>query len=357
MTSLAVVLLVSEHGAYSRAGLVIALYVTGTGIAGPILGRMVDRAGRTKVLLSFAAAQAALLCVLAELSPRDTPALLVCAFAAGLCTPPVTSSARALWPVVLPAPQVPAVYALEATLQELAFIVGPSMVAVIVSVSGPPEALFASAVFLILGVLAFSLHPTTRAASPAFDTSTPTPRSSRMALPVPVVAAAVTLVAAFNFVELATVAFARSHGSPASSGLVLAVWSAGSLVGGLLFGTRASGSGVTSTRVAALMVVVAAGTAVPAVSPSIWVLAVLLFVGGAAIAPTFGALYSLAASKASAGRPTEAFGWLSSGFQAGGALGAITGGAIVQAAGSRVAYGAAAGVVLGGAAMLGRQTR
>src|SRR5438105_4337752 len=50
MTSLAIVLLVSKHGAYSRAGLVIALYVTGTGIAGPILGRMVDRAGRTKVL-------------------------------------------------------------------------------------------------------------------------------------------------------------------------------------------------------------------------------------------------------------------------------------------------------------------
>lgn len=356
MTSLAIVLLVTEHGAYSRAGLVIAVYVTGTGIAGPVLGRVVDRAGRTKVLPPFAALEAALLCVLATLSPQDTAALLGCAFAAGICTPPVTSSARALWPAILPAEQVPVVYALEATLQELAFIAGPSLVAVIVSVSGPPEAIFAGAAALVAGVLAFSLHPTTRAATPPLDTSMPAPRTLRIALPVTVIAAAMSLVGAFNIVELATVAFARSHGSVASSGVVLAVWSAGSLAGGLLLGTRASGAGVTSRRVSLLMVVLAAGTALPAVSPSIWFLAAFLFLGGAAIAPTFGALYSLAAAKAPPGRPTEAFGWLSTGFQAGSALGAVGGGVVVQAAGSRVAFVAAAGAVLVGAAMLGRRS-
>jgi predicted MFS family arabinose efflux permease len=307
------------------------------------------------VLPPFAAAEAALLCGLAEVSPRDTGALLGCAFAAGICTPPVTSSARALWPVVLPARQIPVVFALEATLQELAFIVGPTLVAVIVSVSGPPEALFAAAAALMAGVLAFSLHPTTRGVSSGPDASNPATRPFRMALPFSLVVAAMAVVGAFNYVELATVAFARSHHSAASSGLVLAVWSAGSLVGGLLLGTRAAPSGVTPRRVAGLMVVLAAGTAIPAVSPSIWLLGVLLFVGGAAIAPTFGALYSLAASQAPPERSTEAFGWLSSGFQAGSALGAISGGAVVQAAGPRVAYGAAAGVVLLGAAVLGGQ--
>jgi MFS family permease len=356
MTSLAIVLLVSKQGAYSRAGLVIALYVTGTGIAGPILGRLVDRAGRTKVLPPFAGAEAVLLCILAELSPQDTAALLACALGAGLCTPPVTSSARALWPVVLPASQVPAVYALEATLQELAFIVGPALVAVIVSASGPPEALFASAAALLVGVLAFSFHPMTRAAGPSSDRSVPGRRSFRMALPVPIVVAAMTVVGAFSCVELATVAFARSHHSAASAGVVLAVWSAGSLVGGLWLGIRASGSGVTNRKVAILMVVLAGGTALPALSPSIWLLGVLLFAGGMAIAPTFGAVYALTAAQAPPGRQTEAFGWLSSGFQAGIALGAISGGVIVQAAGPRVAYGAAAGVVLLGAAVLGRWT-
>jgi MFS family permease len=356
MTSLAIVLLVSKHGAYSRAGLVIALYVTGTGIAGPVLGRMVDRAGRTKILPPFAAAEAVLLCTLAELSPQNTAALLACALGAGLCTPPVTSSARALWPVVLPVSQVPVVYALEATLQELAFIVGPALVAVIVSVSGPPEALFASAAALLAGVLAFSFHPMTRAAGPSSDRSAPGLRTFRMALPVPIVLAAMTVVGAFSCVELATVAFARAHHSAASAGVVLAVWSAGSLVGGFRLGIRASGSGVTNRKVATLMVVLAAGTAIPAVSPSIWLLGVLLFVGGMAIAPTFGALYSLTAAQAPPERQTEAFGWLSSGFQAGIALGAISGGAIVQATGPRVAYGAAAAVVLLGAVVLGRWT-
>jgi MFS family permease len=354
MISLAVALLVSRHGAYSRAGLVIAAYVTGTGIAGPILGRLVDRAGRTRVLPPFALAEAALLCVLAQLSPHDTAALLVCALGAGLCTPPVTSSARALWPVILPRSQVPVVYALEATLQELAFIVGPALVAVIVSVSGPPEALVASAAALLVGVFAFSFHPTTRSTKPTLDRSVPGPRSLRMALPLPIVVAAMTVVGAFSFVELATVAFARSHNSPASAGVVLAVWSAGSLVGGLWLGIRASGSGVTSRKVAGLMVIMAAGTALPVLAPSIWLLAVLLFLGGITIAPTFGTLYSLTASQAPPGRQTEAFGWLSSGFQAGIALGAITGGAIVQAAGSRVAYAASAGLVLVGSTVLGR---
>ena len=135
---------------------------------------------------------------------------------------------------------------------------------------------------------------------------------------------------------------------------MLAVWSGGSLVGGFWLGIRASGSGVTSGKVAALMVVLATGITIPVLAPSIWVLAVLLFLGGIAIAPTFGALYSLTASQAPPERQTEAFGWLSSGFQAGIALGAVTGGAVVQAAGSRVAYGSSAGLVLVGATVLGR---
>jgi MFS family permease len=354
MTSLAIVLLVSKQGAYTKAGLVIALYVTGTGIAGPLIGRMVDRAGRTRILPPFAAAEAALLCLLAEIPPRNTAPLLACAFGAGLCTPPVTSSARALWPVVLPADQVAVVYALEATVQELAFIVGPSLVALIVSFSGPPEALFTSAAALLMGVLAFSFHPMTRSTVSVLDPSVPARRSLRMPLPLPIVLGAMTIVSAFNMVELATVAFARSHHSAAASGVVLAVWSAGSLVGGALLGIRASGSAVTGQRVAALMVVLAAGTAVPALSPNIWLLGLFLFIGGASIAPTFGALYALAAAESAAGRQTEAFGWLSTGFQAGGALGAITGGAIVQVSGSRVAFCVGAGAILVGALVMAR---
>ena len=362
MTNLAIVLLISKHGAYSRAGLVIALYVTGSGIAGPVIGRMVDRVGRTRILPPFAVAEAILLCTLAEISSQDTVLLLACAFGAGLCTPPVTSSARALWPVVLPADQVPAVYALEATLQELAFIVGPSLVAVIVSSSGPPEALFASAAALLVGVFAFSFHPTTRAAGTILAPSVPASRSFRLPLPFQIVVAAMTIVGAFNFVELATVAFSRSHHSAAASGLVLAVWSAGSLVGGASLGARASGSAVfghrvTGHRVAALMVVMAVGTAIPAVSPTIWLLGLFLFIGGASIAPTFGVLYALAASESAPGRQTEAFGWLSTGFQAGSALGALSGGAIVQGAGSRVAYCVAAGAILAGAAVMARWSR
>ena len=356
MTGLAVVLLVSKHGAYTRAGLVVSLYVAGTGIAGPVLGRMVDRVGRTKVLPPFATAEAALLCLLAEIGAQHIGPLLACAFGAGLCTPPVTSSARSMWPAVLPAPQVSVVYALEATVQELAFIVGPSLVAVIVSVGSPAEALFASAGALLVGVYAFSFHPMTRAA-PVVRSQLGSKRSFRVPLPVPIVLAGMTIVGAFNFMELATVAFARSHHAAAAAGVALAVWSAGSLAGGLFLGVRASAGAAGKSRVGLMMVALAAGTALPAVSPSVWVLGLLLFLGGAAIAPTIGALYSLAAAESDPDRHTEAFGWLSSGFQAGSALGAISGGSIVQAVGPRVAFAAAAGVVLVGAAVMSLERR
>ncbi|MGH9056457.1 MAG: MFS transporter [Acidimicrobiales bacterium] len=344
MTSLAVVLLVSRGGSYVLAGLVVAVYVTGCGVAGPVLGRLVDRFDRSTVLRPAAVAEAAGLCALALLPVHATAWILACALAAGLCTPPVTAAARSLWPELLPVAQVPVVYAIEATLQELVYIVGPAIVALVVSLSSPSTAVIASAGVLVAGVMAFSVHPATRQAGSTVGVARgPTRRG--MLVSAPVLAAALLIVGAFNYVELSTVAFARDHGSAGAAGVVLAAWSAGSLLGGLVFGSRAASVSAPQRRLAALIALVAAGSLLPALASQVWVLGLLLFCAGVAIAPTFAALYSLAAAEAPSERRTEAFGWLSTAFQAGSALGALTGGVVVQAAGPHVGYLAAAGVL------------
>lgn len=344
MLSLAITLLVTRNGSYARAGAVVAVYVTGAAVAGPALGRLVDRLGRAVILLPASVAEAASLVGMALMPAAWTAGVVACALAAGLCTPPVVAAARSLWPTVLPGEQVTTAYGLEATLQELIYIVGPSLVALAVSLAGPAVALVVVAALLTVGVVTFSLHPRVRRRSspPAPDRSV---RSWRPPLSLAPLLCALVLTGAFSFVELSTVRFARSQGAPAAAGVALAVWSAGSLLGGLVLGTRLTVIRDARWRLVTLMFAVGVLMLLPATAPSVWVLAALLFVAGIAIAPTVAALYSQVASEVPGDRGTEAFGWLSAGFQAGTALGALGGGLVVQAAGAHVGLLASAGVI------------
>jgi MFS family permease len=97
MLGLAITLLVARNGSYARAGVVVAVYVAGSALAGPALGSLVDRVGRPVVLLPASLAEAAALCALALLPGASTIMTLACALAAGLCTPPVVAAARSRW--------------------------------------------------------------------------------------------------------------------------------------------------------------------------------------------------------------------------------------------------------------------
>lgn len=344
MVSLAITLLVARDGSYARAGAVVAVYVTGAAIAGPVLGRLVDRLGRAVVLVPASIAEAASLTAMALMPPSWMVGVIGCALAAGLCTPPVVAAARSLWPEVLAGEQVTIAYALEATLQELIYIVGPSLIAITVSLAGPAVAVIVVAAVLTVGVLTFSLHPRARRRGAPRPVD-PSRRRWRPPLSFPPLLCAVVLTAAFSVVELSTVRFARTQGSPAASGVALAMWSVGSLLGGLFLGTRLTVIRDPRRRLVALMLGVAILMLPPALASAMWVLVLLLFVSGIAIAPTVAALYGQVASEVPGDRGTEAFGWLSAGFQAGTALGALGGGLIVQTAGAHVGFLASAGVI------------
>jgi predicted MFS family arabinose efflux permease len=89
---------------------------------------------------------------------------------------------------------------------------------------------------------------------------------------------------------------------------------------------------------------IAASIAVAAASPGRVGLAVVLFVGGATVAPGLARLYGRVGAVAPEGASTEAFGWIAVGLLAGSSLGAALGGAVVDAWGSRVDFLLAAAV-------------
>ncbi len=89
------------------------------------------------------------------------------------------------------------------------------------------------------------------------------------------------------------------------AGIPLALFAAGSLVGGLVAGARSSGSSRTLLRVSALLL--ALGHAPPRLAGSLQLLSLLLFTAGLPIAPLFTAAYRLVDRAARRESAAEAF--------------------------------------------------
>jgi predicted MFS family arabinose efflux permease len=281
-----------------------------------------------------------MLALAASEGDRYVVQLLICALI-GLVTPPITAVSRGLWPRLVGEEQARVVYGLEATAQELIYICGPSAVALIAGLAGARAAVIVSGCVGLAGALAY-------VSSPVFGSGrrpAERPVRSRVLLRSGVARYAlvgVCLTLGFGMTEIATVDFVGGRQASASAGVVLAVWSLGSLLGGLLFG--ASTERVTDRTLARVIGVAGAGLALAALSPGAAGLAVVLFFSGAAVAPTLARLYTRMGSVVGEGSTTEAFGWLAVGFLAGSSLGSALGGLSVDGVGARWTF------VLAGAA-------
>src|SRR4051794_26913628 len=147
MSVLAILLLVTRENGYARAGLVTGAYVAASGLSNLLLSRAVDRVGPRPVLLTTAAAYATAMTGLALVPANAYVAELVLAIVAGAFSPPVVSVIRGLWPKILEPGVAQVVYGLEATAQELIFITGPALVALVAGTAGAPAAVILTAAF------------------------------------------------------------------------------------------------------------------------------------------------------------------------------------------------------------------
>jgi predicted MFS family arabinose efflux permease len=198
----------------------------------------------------------------------------------------------------------------------------------------------------VLGVAGFAAHPAARAFAPA-DAGA---RERGGALRGPGVRALVLVFGlvgtTFGAIEVAVPA-ATDAGT---AGALLALWGAGSLVGGLIV-ARTAQPADTARRLRRLLVALAAGhlLLLPATGPL--ALAALLPIAGLAIAPTFTYTFALVEDLAPRGTLTEAYTWLSTGIGGGIAAGAALAGLLAQHEGATAAFGLAAAAAAAGAAM------
>jgi predicted MFS family arabinose efflux permease len=337
MTSLAILLLVRQStGSYGAAGAVSAAYAIAFAFGSPARARSADRRGPVPILLRCAAVQPAALIVLAVVADRDWPlaVLMVPAVIGGLFVPPIGAVMRALWAARLPVASLPTAYSLESVLVELCFLVGPSIVAALTVTVGPAVALAASGVVSAIGGIGMAVSRGVQAVRPHEDVV----RNRIGPLSSPAVRTLLLTIfwvgAGFGAVEVAMPAFAEQTGSrPATAGILLTVWSAGSILGGLLYGGSSPATPHT-TQMRYLVTALAAASAVPLLAPGpIW-MGLALFLYGTTIAPFMACNSVLLGAAAPRGTTTEAFAWSSSMIFGGLALGTAAAGIVIDHAGA-----------------------
>ena len=347
MTPLALLLLVRAEGSsYTAAGAVAAAYSVAVGVGAPIAGRQVDRRGRLHVLEPRALAFPAALVAVAVLSVTGGPvvALALVAAVAGLLLPPVGASVRTLLPTLAPGDLRSTAFSVEASLQEVFFVGGPLLVALLAAVK-PMAALLGAAVTACVGTLALTRLPPMRKTAPAGDGQ----RRWIGSLGAPgvqtILGLAVFMGLAFGPLEVAMPGFAEQHGSRALAGLALASFSGGSLVGGLIVGLR---HGVDDrTRLRLFAAILPFGLTLPLLATSIPLMCLLVFLAGLPIAPLITGAYGLVDRVAPPGTHAETFAWIGTAITAGISSGTALGGWLVDVHGVRVsiACGVAAAVL------------
>ena len=348
MTSLAILLHVEQQtGSYGAAGLVLAAASIGQATAGPVTSRWMGIWGMRRVLTITTAVCAAAIVVLA-LAPLNIVGYMIFGLIAGLSTPPVQSAVRTIYPKIVNSRQLTPLFSLDASLQEIIWILAPVVITLVATQVGTVPALLLIVVFLVGGGTWFILSPELGRVR--------IPRSRRgfgrvLGKPVVLLATVIgfLLIGGASAVEAAVVA-TFGHGG-LEAGLVLAVFSVGSLIGGLAFGHIPMGPWAMARRLTVVAVgLVVASFFVSDITPATpWWVSACLLVAGAGVAPALAVMFAMTSASVKFSETAEAYGWIGTGQLIGAALGSAVAGFLIDGVGPAGAYAAAAAFAILGA--------
>ena len=331
MLSLAFLLHIEQvTGSYGAAGLVLAATSIGQAIAGPLTSRWMGVWGIRKVLLLTLAVCAVSVTTIA-LVTMTVPAYMAVGFVAGLSTPPVQPAVRTIYPKLVTSQQLTPLFSLDASAQEIIWVLGPVVTTFVSTQVGTVWGIALAAVIMVVGCLWFISSPEVGRVR--------IPRSRRKLGQVlkrpPVLLATVVgflLIGACSAVEAGVVATFGHDGLEA--GIVLAIFSVGSLAGGLALGHTPIGPYALARRI----FIVFAGLAVASLFLNAWWLSVTLFVAGIGIAPALAVLFAIVSASVKFSDTAEAYGWVGTGQLIGAAMGSAAAGFLIDGSGAVGAF-------------------
>jgi predicted MFS family arabinose efflux permease len=246
---------------------------------------------------------------------------------AGATAPPITVLTRTMWRHRFSdADARKTAFALDAVLVELAFTFGPMVIALLLAIGSPMVAFGAAFVFSTIAVPTFLASPALRywRHEPHAERHLLGPLTERRLLVV--FATTFLLTCSLGMLEIGYPGFAARAVNPPLAGVLLAVCSLGSAIGGLIYGGLHIGL-PPERQLRRTLALVIVPIAVHALVTSAVVMTIVAFAAGFLIAPTLTMVTLLVSSYAPSRYATEAFTWsatcIISGIGAGNALGGL----------------------------------
>jgi MFS family permease len=335
MLSLAFLLHIEHvHHSYGAAGLVLGAMSIGQAIAGPMTSRLMGVLGMRTVLWTTLVMCAVAVAAIG-IFVLPIPWTMAIAFFAGLSMPPIQPAVRTIYPKMVNSRQLTPLFSLDASAQEIIWIAGPVAITFVSTQIGTVQGILMSVAIMALGGFWFIASPEVGRVR--------IPRSKRRFGAVlgrpPVLLATVVgflLIGSCAAIEAGVVAN-FGEGSP-FAGIVLAIWSLGSLVGGLAFGHVPIGPWATARRMFIVFVGVTISTFMLG---SWWGLSLTLIVAGLGIAPALAVLFAIVSASVKFSDTAEAYGWVGTGQLIGAALGSALAGFLIDGNGPVGAFWAA----------------
>lgn len=352
----------SARGNYTLAGAVSATGAIASAVGGPITSRLTDRFGQHRVLpwqiFIVVTAAAALIFTI----PSNLSAIFIFIFAtiSGFFAPSIGALVRARWTALLVSgPVLITAFSVESMIDEIIFVIGPT-IAAFTSVNIHPAApqVIAVVFLLIGGSWLISMR----------DTEPPINQQQiKHGKPVVFRNGLLWLVFIhflagifFGSIETTMIAFSDFAGVPIAAGFLLALWSIGSLIGGIFYGASDFKLPLPKQLILISLVLIPPAVIVPFVD-SLAVLAVMSVMAGFGIAPLLISAASIAQQRAGDGRTTEAIASMYSGIGVGFAFAASSAGWLIDNHGTSWAFtvgtGAAFAITLGTLLAQGRLSR
>ena len=368
MQGIATILAVQAlYDSYSAAGAVSAANIVAAALGAPLLARLVDEHGQSRVMVPALAVSGASMLglVLAARGHADLRVLMALAALAGGLSGSMGSLVRSRWTKVVTRPEdVHTAFSLEAAFDEVALIIGPVLTTALCTSSILPvtSGWIASLTLQLAGGLWFlsqrrtepEPHPRRRASAPgeprkgaaetAGDDGARHPHKPvvRHGAVLVVLVAFLFSGAMFGASDVASVAFATEAGRKSASGALLAAWSVGSLAAALVYGAR-SWRWPLWRQFLAGTAALSIGASLLPLAPGLVVLGALMATTGMAIAPTITTGNNIVQVSVAPSQLTEGLAWISTSLSVGVSLGSLLGGRVVDAEGAHGGYLLAAG--------------
>jgi MFS family permease len=321
-------------GSYSIAGLTAAANATATAIFAPLLGRAADRGHAALILCVSGILQACSLIGLVVALRMHLGDGLIIAIGglSGIVNPPIAAVTRTVLPRLAPDERTrTTAFALDALLVEMTFVTGPALVGIVSAVWGGTATALLAAGLNIAGSFGLAASSAVRRGYPVVARAA-SRGFRRLIGPLAspglrtVLMVSIMQAAAFGVLEVAIPAYTNASGMPQAGGLLFAIWSTGSIVGGLWYGSQDFRAPL-GRQYSVLMALNVTGFAAMLLAGGPYTLGLLLFVAGLFIAPTTTVEGALVTGLAPAHSTTEAFTWSLTavylGFAGGSTLGSL----------------------------------